>query len=318
MHPAPSIIVFTTLSGAGYGLLFWLGVMASFDRAPDGWGFALAGMGLALALVSIGLLASTLHLKHPERAWRAVTQWRSSWLSREGVLALATYGPAGALAVAWVVTGEVAGLWRTVAALAALGALGTVVATAMIYASLKPVRTWHSPWTLPGYLAFAGFTGALLLAALLEIFALPAWRMEAAALVLGAAAWGVKLVAWRHIDGPPPTLGAPTAESATGLGDIGRVRLLERPHTGESYLTREMAFRVARKHARRLRAVALLLGGGVAGALLLLALALSGPAATLAAVLAAICGILATLIERWLFFAEARHTVTLYYGARQV
>ena len=32
------------------------------------------------------------------------------------------------------------------------------------------------------------------------------------------------------------------------------------------------------------------------------------------AVLAAASALLGVLIERWLFFAEARHTVTLYYG----
>jgi DMSO reductase anchor subunit len=31
-------------------------------------------------------------------------------------------------------------------------------------------------------------------------------------------------------------------------------------------------------------------------------------------VLSAISVILGVLIERWLFFAEAKHTVTLYYG----
>jgi DMSO reductase anchor subunit len=318
MHPAPSIVFFTTLSGAGYGLLFWLGVLGAFDRAPQGWAFALASMGLSLGLITIGLMASTFHLKHPERAWRALTQWRSSWLSREGVLALLTYLPALAMALAWPIQGEVAGLWRSISALAALGAVLTVSATAMIYASLKPVRSWRSPWTLPGYLAFAGFTGALLLASLLELFGRPADTVELTALVFGAAAWGLKLQAWRRIDAPPAALGAPTAESATGLGRIGKVRLLESPHGGENYLTREMAFRVARKHARRLRLLALVLGAGLAGPLLVAALTLGGFASVAAAVLAALAGLLATLIERWLFFAEARHSVTLYYGASDV
>ena len=42
---------------------------------------------IAYALASGGLIASTFHLGHPERAIKAFTQWRSSWLSREAWLA---------------------------------------------------------------------------------------------------------------------------------------------------------------------------------------------------------------------------------------
>ena len=85
MHPAPSVILFTTLSGAGFGLLFWLGLGLP---APTGWA-AFGYFVLAYLLAVGGLIASTLHLGHPERAWRAFSQWRSSWLSREGVSAVA-------------------------------------------------------------------------------------------------------------------------------------------------------------------------------------------------------------------------------------
>jgi DMSO reductase anchor subunit len=95
MHPALSVILFTTASGAGYGLLALLGVLAPLGLLPDAPGFGAIALGTALVLVSAGLLASTAHLGHPERAWRAFSQWRTSWLSREGVAALATYLPAG-------------------------------------------------------------------------------------------------------------------------------------------------------------------------------------------------------------------------------
>ncbi len=48
---------------------------------------------LALVLIGGGLLSSTLHLGNPQRAWRALSQWRSSWLSREGVMAMLTFVP---------------------------------------------------------------------------------------------------------------------------------------------------------------------------------------------------------------------------------
>ena len=97
MHPALSIIFFTTASGAGYGLLVLLGLGGAFGWLPAERGFGLVGMGLSLGLITAGLLSSTFHLGHPERAWRALSQWRSSWLSREGVMAIATYAPAGLL-----------------------------------------------------------------------------------------------------------------------------------------------------------------------------------------------------------------------------
>ncbi|MGB2893464.1 MAG: DmsC/YnfH family molybdoenzyme membrane anchor subunit, partial [Albidovulum sp.] len=79
MHPAPSVILFTTLSGAGFGLLFVLatGAVAVFGLEA----FLLWGLGYLLA--TAGLLASTFHLGRPERAMRAFSQWRTSWLSRE-------------------------------------------------------------------------------------------------------------------------------------------------------------------------------------------------------------------------------------------
>src|SRR3546814_9410200 len=88
MKPAFSVIFFTTLSGAGYGMLFWLGLRYAWQPLPLSRDFALVLFALALALVSIGLLSSLLHLGRPARAWRALSQWHSSWLSREGVLAM--------------------------------------------------------------------------------------------------------------------------------------------------------------------------------------------------------------------------------------
>ena len=99
MHPAYSVILFTTASGAGLGLLAWLALLGMLDAVPaDRW-LGVVGLGLAFVLVAGGLIASTAHLGRPERAWRAFSQWRTSWLSREGVMAVATAVPAGVLGV---------------------------------------------------------------------------------------------------------------------------------------------------------------------------------------------------------------------------
>lgn len=309
MHPALSVIAFTTASGAGYGLLAFLGLLAPMGWLPGSTGFALLATGLALAAIAGGLLSSTLHLGHPERAWRALSQWRSSWLSREGLAAVLTFVPAGLFAAAWVFGGVASAL---LGLLAAVGAVATVYCTAMIYASLKPVQRWHNGWVAPNYLAMAAMTGALWLHLLCRLFAFPAPAVALLAVVATACALALKLGYWRFID---TTAAASTPESATGLGRIGKVRLLEAPHTSENYLLEEMGFRIARKHAARLRVIALVAGFAVPLLLALLALLSDGLAGALAAVLAAPIATAGVLVERWLFFAEARHTVMLYYGA---
>ncbi|MBX6369542.1 MAG: dimethyl sulfoxide reductase anchor subunit [Rhodospirillales bacterium] len=318
MRPAYSVIFFTTASGAGYGMLALLGLLAPYGALPESPAFGLAANGLALAFVTAGLLSSTAHLGRPERAWRALSQWRTSWLSREGVAALLAYLPAGLFAALWVFAGRVSPL---LGALTALAAVATVTATAMIYRTLKPVQRWANNWVVPNYLALAAMTGALWVLALAATFGpIPrALSVLAAALVLLAAA--LKLGYWRFID---RSKAASSAESATGLGRFGRVRLLDPPHTEENYLLQEMGYRVARRHAGRLRLLAFLLGFALP---LAATLALSAPApapggsglAGLAALLlfyfGAVSSLIGTLIERWLFFAEAKHTVMLYYGA---
>src|SRR5712675_1241340 len=106
MHPAFSVIFFTTMSGAGYGLWFWLG-MATATHSPLPRPTALIVLAIGLLMTSLGLLSSTLHLGQPLRAWRAFSQWRSSWLSREGVMSVITYVPAAVFALGWVIESRI-------------------------------------------------------------------------------------------------------------------------------------------------------------------------------------------------------------------
>lgn len=305
MHPAPSIIVFTTLSGLGYGLAAVLG-LGMLDPAALATRIAHV---LALFLIAAGLSSSTLHLGNPQRAWRAFSQWRSSWLSREGVMAILTFLPLVWAAWGSVVEGRylpLPGLLGT-----ALSAV-TVYCTAMIYASLKSVDAWHTPLTPACYLLFAAAGGFLLAG----VFAAGSGSGSAptlfAAVVLLVAAWTAKTVWWRRLDGLKPLS---TPESATGLGFIGHVRLFERPHVNENYLTREMGFRVARKHAAKLRLLAL--GSGAVAPVLLSLVAIAMGAGAVGSILAALATLFflaGVLAERWLFFATARHAVMNYYG----
>ncbi|HXF54090.1 MAG TPA: DmsC/YnfH family molybdoenzyme membrane anchor subunit [Hyphomicrobiaceae bacterium] len=310
MRPAYSVIFFTTATGAGYGLLALLGLLAAAGMVPPDVTLGLAGLGLAMALITGGLLSSAAHLGRPERAWRAFSQWRTSWLSREAIAAVATYLPAGLLAAGWVLLGRTDG-WVAVAGVsAAILAALTVSATGMIYASLKPVAEWHSPFTLPAYLIFALMTGLVLLNALLACLGRwdPSWAGFAVAATI--AGWGWKIATWRHNDAQ--RLPA-SAHSATGLAG-GRVRSVEWPHTEENYLLKEMGYRIARKHSERLRLIAQAAAFALPVVLLVTAMMSAALASLVASVLAAMLQLAGMLIERWLFFAEARHTVTLYYG----
>jgi len=312
MHPALSVILFTTASGAGYGLLALLGVFGALGVLPPDQGFGLVAFVLALGLVTFGLLSSTFHLGHPERAWRALSQWRSSWLSREGVAALASLVPAGLLWLAFLLGRRASAVVAPLGFISAVLAALTVWCTAMIYRSLVPIRQWNNALVLPNYLALALMTGALWLAALSALFG-GGVVATVVALVAIAGAAALKQAYWSAIDRAPHAL---TAADATGLRG-GTVRLFEAPHSQDNYLLKEMGFRIARKHAAKLRRIALALGFALPFLLTLAALLWSGIAAP-ALLLAAVSGTVGVLVERWLFFAEAKHTVTLYYGAAAV
>jgi sulfite dehydrogenase (quinone) subunit SoeC len=325
VHPALSVLFFTTLSGAGYGIAMWLGALLALEYLggyrPDGalllaWG---ASLGVAAALVAVGLTSSMLHLGKPGRAWRAFSQWRTSWLSREGVLAVVTFVPIFTLL--GMIAADVARrpalpllhtplLPVTAAAMAAC-ATATVVCTAMIYASLKPIPAWRHATVVPAYLAFALLTGAALLAVTVSVAGPPdsALRSFAAAIAASACVTAaLKLAYWRAIDTQPLP-----ASRGDALGLPGRdVTVFERPHTEDNYVTREMAFAVARRHARRLRTVALVSFAALplAAAIVAWAAPAVAPAAFAFAALTALAG---AFVERWLFFAEARHVVVLYY-----
>jgi sulfite dehydrogenase (quinone) subunit SoeC len=315
MHPAFSVIFFTTASGAGYGLLALLGAGNALGLVPAAGWFGFWSLGLALILIAGGLLASTAHLGHPERAWRAVSQVGTSWLSREGVAALATFIPFAVFGIAWVFFGLTEGVWALPGLIAALGAAVTVFATAMIYRSLKPIHQWHNFHVVPVYLTLSLATGALLLHALVQLWGHAQPVIGVVALLATALAGWAKQRYWNFVD----TTKAPSSpETATGLGAIGKVRLLESPHQVDNYLMREMGFQVARKHALKLRRIALSSLFAVPLILTLLALLAPGPGAAIMAVLAALSAGLGVGVERWLFFAEAKHTVTLYYGATDV
>lgn len=316
MKPAPSIIGFTTLSGLGYGMLIILALGSLFDLIPTDRWLGIVALVMSLGSITAGLLSSTLHLGHPERAWRAISQWRSSWLSREGLMALITYVPALLFAAGWIVTGTLSTFSIAMAILAALGAIATVYCTGMIYASLPPVRAWHQPLTAPIYLAFAAMTGSLAVHFIVAAFGAAHHLLAFVTLVAVVAAFILKILYWQTVSMEAST--GPSRESATGLGAIGLVRMLDPPHTQTNYLLDEMGFQIGRKHARVVRQLTFLFGLFLPVIFTLLSMVLEGWLMAFPAFLAFASGMVGVLLERWLFFAEAEHTVMLYYGDRQI
>jgi len=317
MHPAFSVIFFTTASGAGYGMLFLLGVLAVTGQLPvNNAGFAWGSLVLSLGLITAGLLSSTFHLGHPERAWRAVTQWKSSWLAREGVAAIFTYVPAVVFAWGWLFEQRIDGIYAIAAGLAAAGAVVTVFCTGSIYNSLKTIHQWHNAWTMPNYLLLGLYTGALLLGAVAVMSGLQTGTGFILFLLgLLLLAWAAKAIYWNYI---ATTHHPATIESATGLKHLGSVTVLEPPHSSENYLLKEMGFQIARKHADKLRRISTMSLFVTPLLLLLAAIMAPAPIGSMALVLAALFAALGVVVERWLFFAEAKHVVTLYYGAKEV
>ena len=311
MHPAYSVIVFTTASGAGYGLLFWLGLghAAGLLPAPT-WIFFVA-IALSLLLITVGLLSSTLHLAHPDRPWRAFSQWPSSWLPREGGAAVVTSAPAGLLALASL-AGIESGWTQPLGLLSALGALATVVCTAMIYACLPTIRQWNLALVPVVYLALAAASGALLLACLFAMSGYSPGPVSVLALVSLAGAALAKIAWLKQIDADR---GDWTMQVATGLGKVS-IRQLDPPHTRPNFVMREMGYAIARKHALKLRQIMFAALFAAPALLLVLSLAVpfAAPFMLTAAVVSAGTGL---LVERWLFFAEATHVSMLYYGLQR-
>jgi sulfite dehydrogenase (quinone) subunit SoeC len=315
MLPAPSIVFFTTASGAGFGLLLVLGLGAPLGFLPLSRWFAFTALAVAITLAAGGLGSSVLHLGRPERAWRGFSQWRSSWLSREGVLAVLTFVPTAIFGIGWVFFGAMSGFVGLCGFIAALLAAGTIYCTGMIYASLKPIHQWHNGWVVPGYLALGLMSGLLALDFLVRFWVRQATGLALFTLAVVVVAWWLKERYWLFID---TTSARSTVASATALGSRGRVRSFETPHTQDNYLLREMGFQIARRHARRLRRIARLSAFVLPALASLAAAFVAGAAGVVLSGLAFAGAALGLLIERWLFFAEAKHTVTLYYGAAAV
>ena len=322
MHPALSVIFLTTLIGAGQGLFLALYTgqvysLANLLPPQDGRSFYALGSMLAIALLGAGLLASFFHLGHPERAWRAASQWRSSWLSRE-VIALPVFMTLvfcyaavhfmGWTAPWFLLKGQV-----PVDASLVLGFAASVMAfllyfcTAMIYASLRFLQEWHHWLTVANYTLLGLASGFILTAAF--------------------SAWlGVDLVAFYGTWGAIFTLAAAVSRGAS-LYRNARIQPKSSPRTaigvrhtqvvqraqgfmGGAFNTREFFHGRSPATLGAVRVLFVVLVFVAPLVLLGASYLLTSPYLPIAAFAVQYLGLLA---ERWYFFAEARHPQNLYY-----
>lgn len=304
MKPALSVIFFTVSSGAGLGLLVWLliaSLMANHIRM-DATTFY-KGAAIAAALITAGLVSSTLHLANRKNAIYALTRIRTSWLAREGLLALVLY-PLAALHWYALESGLPQVTPFTLGLLIA-DALVVLYCTGMIYGCLKTIPRWNTWMTPVKYVLFGLMSGAVLLPAVLSLRPPEVGPIGKPMVAIVLLAAGLVLYLTYLLKHPRKQH---TINDALGFQQ-GKVRLLDVGHSHGTFLTNEFGFSVAREKARLLRWVAIFCAFIVP--LLLCYFTKWFWTASV------IC-MVGLLVERWLFFAEAEHVVRLYHGQQRV
>ena len=322
MHPAFSVIFLTTLIGVGQGLFLALVTgqvysLANLLEPQDSVRFYAAGSLVSLVFLLAGLVASVFHLGRPERAWRAATKWRTSWLSREVIvlplfmLLVFLYGAAHYLEwteplfyIQGVVPVDASLLLGVVGSLAAFALFGC---TAMIYAAIKFIEEWHSPLTVVNFTLFGLASGFMLAAAF------SAWSgvhlvgfYGAWAVVFTLAAAVTRLLSLRR---NARLVHKSSLETAIGIRH-NRIEQKSQGFMGGSFNTREFFHGASPGKVRLVRLFFLLAVFVVPVLLLGASYWLASPYLPMSAFATQYLGLVA---ERWYFFAEAKHPQNLYY-----
>jgi DMSO reductase anchor subunit len=301
VNPAWSVLLLTTLIGAGQGL--FLALVAAEALGRGGPGLFVPGAVLALALLGGGLLASFFHLGRPERAWRSAAMWRTSWLSRE-VIVLPAFMAAVA---AWGAAHWLGWATQAAGAAGAVLALALFVCTGMIYACLPFLQEWRTPLTVVNFTLLgsaSGFTAAAALAAWLEpVLARP---FALGALAIGALGYLGRIAALAR-----NARQRPKSTLATAIGvKHPRIVQIAQGAMGGSFNTREFFHGRPREVVRAARWTLLALVFPVPAVLLA-----AGGSSVLVLAAAFVLQYVGLLAERWYFFAEAKHPQNLYYQA---
>jgi DMSO reductase anchor subunit len=322
MHPAFSVIFFTTLAGAGQGLFLALytGQLYSVVKllpAENSIGFYALGSLIALLLLVGGLISSFFHLGRPERAWRSAAMWRTSWLSRE-VIVLPTF--IGAVAVWGLVhymgwnpvlftfgTSIEIDLSLLVGAVATLLCFTLFLCTGMIYACIKQLQEWATPLTVINYILLGGASGFMLATA----FA----AGQGSVMTWFFGGWAVILTLLAFVSRSASLFRnarikyKSSVQTAIGIRHSHIEQKAQGAMTG-SFNTREYFHGASKRKYKNIKWAFLILVFPLP-----LVLVSIGLGAQLIGFLAAafLMQYIGLLLERWFFFAQANHPQNFYY-----
>ena len=310
MNPAFSVIFLTTLIGVGQGL--FLALYAAQAGAALEWlpaqdpHFYWTGSLVAFAFLAAGLLASFFHLGRPERAWRSAAMWRTSWLSREVIVLPAFMGVTLAYGAMHYLRHDGT---LVVGAIGAALSFALFLCTAMIYACIRFLQEWASPWTVVNFITLgcaSGFTFASAYAIAAAPDLSPAFVCAAIVLTLLALCTRVASLVRNARIRPRSTL-----QTAIGVKHP-RIEQKAQGFMGGSFNTREFFHGRTQGLVRAVKWAFLLLAFPVPVALLAAGGVWEVSALVPAAFAVQYVGLVA---ERWFFFAQARHPQNLYYQA---
>ena len=308
MHPSKSIIFFTVISGTGYGIFIGLLFNILFIEISYSLNYKLFISLVSFLMIVLGLLSSTLHLGHPERAWRAFSQWKSSWLSREGLVSVITFFPMVLFYYFWInnINGYVFLL-----IILCIFSLLTIFCTGQMYATLKTIPSWNNSLVTPIYI-FNGITvGSLFVYSINFYFNYNIFLYEKFIIITIILNLLLKISYWILIRQKTNT----NIQTAVGIKSKN-ISFFEGPHTGKNYLTTEMINKSNNKNNNFLRLTFCILT-------FIIPLYMINQYSTLIAdqfilklsmIFVFILALVGMIIERYLFFIQSKHVVGLYYG----
>ena len=289
MHPAPSIILFTVLSGFGFGLisiiglLQFLSIISMFDLII----YSIIGVIFA----TVGLVSSFFHLANKKNAIKSLSQWQTSWLSREALASIfcliVVFGN-----IIWAVSQN--NYISEVGVVLFFLSLFTIFTTSMIYAQLKTVPSWNNALT-PAIFVCAALTGGAIL--------LTDYASLVLLLVYGTLQISFWYIADRGFQDKETSVG-----TALGYNKNEEIRPFDVAHTNRNYLLNEMVYKVARKHSVKIRYISFFMAFVFPMSLILIF-----PNNFSVSVSAITIHLIGIYFSRWLFFAEAKHSVSFYY-----
>ena len=309
MRPTTPLLLITVLQGLSGGITLAVAAF-SFLLPPASDNVLRNALLLSFAIAVIGGISSFFHMHRPQAGKYILRRLQTSWLSREAlttglyamILGVVALGPLVLPINSW---------WYWVGGVfASLAALAAMFVTAMLYATIPAMRSWHSPLTVLSMMAVGLSSGGYVMLAILGLSHLtsPVHRLAIFMLLATIVVAGIKLLQWKLFRDARRSLNA-----ATGTGmPRAPYRIIDTGTTRPPYQTQTqvwpdlpLSVRGGLETVAVLTLVLLPLGVIVA--------TLGGTGVGLLTVLGAISFLIGTFVERWLFFGDATHSSKVWF-----